>query len=129
MLIVLKDCHHLSRLIKKSTSNNPRSTVGTVTEIFDYLRLLYARVGHAYCPEHHVLIESQTIKQMVDTIDTYEDRTKLQVLARMCKNQKGTHKELFEDLMKEGFVRVKVDGEIRLLEEDIVLDKNKKHKY
>lgn len=64
---------------------------------------------------------------MVDTIDTYEDRTKLQVLARMCKNQKGTHKELFEDLMKEGFVRVKVDGEIRLLEEDIVLDKNKKH--
>ncbi|MBS5111362.1 MAG: excinuclease ABC subunit UvrA [Coprobacillus cateniformis] len=112
---------------QKTTSNNPRSTVGTVTEIFDYLRLLYARVGHAYCPEHHVLIESQTIKQMVDTIDTYEDRTKLQVLARMCKNQKGTHKELFEDLMKEGFVRVKVDGEIRLLEEDIVLDKNKKH--
>jgi len=112
---------------QKTTSNNPRSTVGTVTEIFDYLRLLYARVGHAYCPEHHVLIESQTIKQMVDTVDTYEDRTKLQVLARMCKNQKGTHKDLFEQLMKDGFVRVKVDGEVRLLEEDIVLDKNKKH--
>ena len=112
---------------QKTTSNNPRSTVGTVTEIFDYLRLLYARVGHAYCPEHHVIIESQTIKQMVDTIDQYEDKTKLQVLARMCKNQKGTHKDLFEQLMKDGFVRVKVDGEVRLLEEEIVLDKNKKH--
>lgn len=112
---------------QKTTSNNPRSTVGTVTEIFDYLRLLYARIGHAYCPTHHVLIESQTIKQMVDTIDTYEEKTKLQVLARMCKNQKGTHKDLFEKLIKDGFVRVKVDGEIRLLEENIVLDKNKKH--
>ncbi len=112
---------------QKTTSNNPRSTVGTVTEIFDYLRLLYARVGHAYCPHHHVLIESQTIKQMVDTIDTYEDSTKIQVLARMCKNKKGTHKDLFEELMKDGFVRVKVDGETRLLEEEIVLDKNKKH--
>ena len=112
---------------QKTTSNNPRSTVGTVTEIFDYLRLLYARVGHAYCPEHHVLIESQTVKQMVDTIDQYEDRTKLQVLARVCKNQKGTQKELLDDLLKEGFVRVKVDGEMMMLEDDIVLDKNKKH--
>ena len=112
---------------QKTTSNNPRSTVGTVTEIFDYLRLLYARVGHAYCPTHHVLIESQTIKQMVDTIDQYEDGTKLQVLARMCRNQKGTHKDLFEQLVKDGFLRVKVDGEMRLLDEDIVLDKNKKH--
>ena len=112
---------------QKTTSNNPRSTVGTVTEIFDYLRLLYARVGHAFCPDHGVMIESQTIKQMVDTIDQYEDRTRLQVLARMCKNQKGTHKDLFERLMKEGFVRVKVDGEVRLLEEEIILDKNKKH--
>lgn len=112
---------------QKTTSNNPRSTVGTVTEIFDYLRLLYARVGHAYCPEHHIMIESQTIKQMVDTIDHYKDGTKLQVLARMCRNQKGTHKELFEELMKDGFVRVKVDGETKLLEEEITLDKNKKH--
>lgn len=112
---------------QKTTSNNPRSTVGTVTEIYDYLRLLYARVGHAYCPEHDIIIESQTIKQMVDTIDQYEDRTKLQVLARMCKNQKGTHKDLFEQLLKDGFVRVKVDGEIHLLEEEIVLEKNKKH--
>ena len=112
---------------QKTTSNNPRSTVGTVTEIFDYLRLLYARVGHAYCPEHHVLIESQTIKQMVDAIDAYKDGTKLQVLARMCKNQKGTHKDLFEELMKDGFVRVQVDGENMLLEDEIILDKNKKH--
>ncbi|MFR2501877.1 MAG: excinuclease ABC subunit UvrA [Coprobacillus cateniformis] len=112
---------------QKTTSNNPRSTVGTVTEIFDYLRLLYARVGHAYCPEHHVLIESQTIKQMVDAIDAYKDGTKLQVLARMCKNQKGTHKDLFEELMKDGFVRVQVDGESMLLEDEIILDKNKKH--
>lgn len=112
---------------QKTTSNNPRSTVGTVTEIFDYLRLLYARVGHAYCPEHGVLIESQTIKQMVDTIDQYEDRTKLQVLARMCKNQKGTHKELLSDLLKDGFIRVKIDGEIMMLEDEISLDKNKKH--
>ena len=112
---------------QKTTSNNPRSTVGTVTEIYDFLRLLYARIGHAYCPTHGVLIESQTIKQMVDTIDHYEEGTKLQVLARMCKNQKGTHKDLFEKLLKDGFVRVKVDGEMRLLDEDIDLDKNKKH--
>ncbi len=112
---------------QKTTSNNPRSTVGTVTEIYDYLRLLYARVGHAYCPEHHVMIESQTIKQMVDTVDKFEDRTKLQVLARMCKNQKGTHKDLFQKLLSDGFVRVKVDGEMRLLDEEIILEKNKKH--
>ncbi|MEG0592229.1 MAG: excinuclease ABC subunit UvrA [Coprobacillus sp.] len=112
---------------QKTTSNNPRSTVGTVTEIFDYLRLLYARVGHAYCPTHGTVIESQTIKQMVDIIEHYEDGAKLQVLARMCKNQKGTHKDLFEDLLKEGFVRVRVNGETKLLEEEIVLDKNKKH--
>jgi excinuclease ABC subunit A len=112
---------------QKTTSNNPRSTVGTVTEIYDYLRLLYARVGHAYCPTHHVMIESSTIKQMVDTVDEYPDRTKLQVLARMAKNQKGTHKDLFERLMADGFVRVKVDGEVKLLEEEIILEKNKKH--
>ncbi len=112
---------------QKTTSNNPRSTVGTVTEIFDFLRLLYARVGHAYCPTHNVKIDSQTIKQMVDTIDLYEDGTKLQVLARVCKSQKGTHKDLLEELMKDGFVRVKVDGEMHLLEDEIQLDKNKKH--
>lgn len=112
---------------QKTTSNNPRSTVGTVTEIYDYLRLLYARIGHAYCPTHGVMIESQTIKQMVDFVDHYEDRTKLQVLARVAKNQKGTHKDLFEQLLKDGFIRVKVDGTMMMLEDEIVLDKNKKH--
>lgn len=112
---------------QKTTSNNPRSTVGTVTEIFDYLRLLYARVGHAYCPKHGTLIESQTTKQMADMVDEYEDGTKLQVLARMCKNQKGTHKDLFEQLLKDGYLRVKVNGEMRMLDEEIILDKNKKH--
>ncbi len=112
---------------QKTTSNNPRSTVGTVTEIFDYLRLLYARVGHAYCPDHGILIEAQTIKQMENIVDQYDDGDRLQILARMAMNQKGTHKDLFEKLLKDGFVRVKVDGEMRLLEEEIVLEKNKKH--
>jgi len=112
---------------QKTTSNNPRSTVGTVTEIYDYLRLLYARVGHAYCPNHNIRIEAQTIKQMQGVVDTYDDGDRLQILARMVMNQKGTHKQLFESLIKQGFVRVKVDGETRLLEDDIVLEKNKKH--
>lgn len=112
---------------QKTTSNNPRSTVGTVTEIFDYLRLLYARVGHAYCPNHHIRIEAQTIKQMCDIVDSYDDRDKLQVLARVAMNQKGTHKDTFDALRKDGFVRVKVDGELRLLDDDIVLEKNQKH--
>ena len=112
---------------QKTTSNNPRSTVGTVTEIFDYLRLLYARVGKAYCPNHGTVIESQTVKQMADTIDKYEEGSKLQVLARMVKNQKGTFKDLFEDLLKDGYIRVQVDGQTMLLDEGIDLDKNKKH--
>lgn len=112
---------------QKTTSNNPRSTVGTVTEIFDYLRLLYARVGHAYCPNHHIRIEAQTIKQMCDIVDRYDDRDKLQVLARVAMNQKGTHKDTFDTLRKDGFVRVKVDGEMRLLDDEIVLEKNQKH--
>lgn len=112
---------------QKTTSHNPRSTVGTVTEIYDYLRLLYARIGVPYCPEHHVPIKSQTIKQMMDLIDEHEDGARLQVLSPMIKNKKGTHKDLFERLQKEGYVRVRVDGETRLLEEEIELDKNKRH--
>ncbi len=112
---------------QKTTSNNPRSTVGTVTEIFDYLRLLYARVGKAYCPIHGTVIESQTVKQMADTIEHYEDGSRLQVLARVVKNKKGTHKELFEQLLKDGYVRVQVNGEALLLEDEIILDKNKRH--
>lgn len=112
---------------QKTTSNNPRSTVGTVTEIYDYLRLLYARVGVAYCPEHHIPIQSQTIKQMCDVIDEYEEGTRLQILAPIVKNKKGTHKDLFADLQKDGYVRVRIDGEVHLLEEQISLDKNKRH--
>ena len=112
---------------QKSTSNNPRSTVGTVTEIYDYLRLLYARIGHPYCPHHNVEIKSQTITQMVDRIMVLENGTKLTVMSPVAKQQKGTHKDLFENLLKEGFVRVRVDGEILLIEEVPDLDKNKKH--
>lgn len=112
---------------QKTTSNNPRSTVGTVTEIYDYLRLLYARVGKAYCPEHGCVIESQTIKQMADTIDQYDDGDRLQILARVVKNQKGTFKDYFPELLKDGYLRVIVDGEMRMLDEEIILDKNKKH--
>ena len=89
---------------QKTTSHNPRSTVGTVTEIYDYLRLLYARVGVAYCPEHNMPIQSQTIKQMCDIIDEYEDGTRLQVLAPLVKHKKGTHKDLLEGLLKDGYV-------------------------
>ena len=88
MLMRLKVYHLLLQLIKKTTSNNPRSTVGTVTEIYDYLRLLYARVGKAYCPKHDVVIESQTIKQMADTIDQYADGDRLMVVARVVKERK-----------------------------------------
>ena len=112
---------------QKTTSHNPRSTVGTVTEIYDYLRLLYARIGVPYCPEHGVPIIAQTIKQMTDTIDKYEDGAKLQILAPVVKNKKGTHKDLFARLQKEGYVRARVNGETRLLEENIELDKNKRH--
>lgn len=112
---------------QKTTSNNPRSTVGTVTEIYDYLRLLYARVGKAYCPKHDVVIESQTIKQMADTIDQYADGDRLMVVARVVKRKKGTFKDYFADLLKDGYLRVIVDGQNYMLDEKIELDKNKKH--
>lgn len=113
---------------QKTTSNNPRSTVGTVTEIFDYLRLLYARVGHAYCPNHGIRIEAQTLKQMADLVEKFDDGDRLQILARKAMNQKGAHKDLFDQLRRDGFVRVKVDGQMyRLDEDDISIEKNKKH--
>lgn len=112
---------------QKTTSNNPRSTVGTVTEIYDYLRLLYARVGKAYCPKHDVVIESQTIKQMADTIDQYADGDRLMVVARVVKRKKGTFKDYFADLLKDGYLRVVVDGQNYMLDEEIELDKNKTH--
>lgn len=112
---------------QKTTSNNPRSTVGTVTEIYDYLRLLYARVGVPYCPDHHIPITGQTITEMVNTVNQYEDGTKMTILAPIVRNKKGTFKDTFEKLQKDGYVRVRVDGEIKLLEDDITLEKNNRH--
>lgn len=112
---------------QKTTSRNPRSTVGTVTEIYDYLRLLFARVGHPHCPTHGIEITSQTIEQMVDRIMQYPEKTRLQLLAPIISGRKGEHKSLFADISKQGFVRVRVNGELRDLSEDIELEKNKKH--
>lgn len=112
---------------QKTTSNNPRSTVGTVTEIYDYLRLMYARIGVPYCPTHHEPITSQTIKQMVDRVMELEDKTRLTILSPVVHGKKGTQKDLFEHLQKEGYIRVRVDGEMKLLEEVDALEKNKKH--
>lgn len=112
---------------QKTTSRNPRSTVGTVTEIYDYLRLLFARVGRPTCPNHHIEITSQTIEQMVDRILEYPERTKLQVLAPLVSGRKGTHVKVLEDVKKQGYVRVRIDGEMYDLGEEIELEKNKKH--
>ncbi|MED4402803.1 excinuclease ABC subunit UvrA [Metabacillus fastidiosus] len=112
---------------QKTTSRNPRSTVGTVTEIYDYLRLLFARVGRPVCPTHKIEITSQTIEQMVDRILEYPERTKLQVLAPIVSGRKGTHVKVFDEIKKQGYVRVRVDGEMTELTEEISLEKNKKH--
>lgn len=112
---------------QKTTSRNPRSTVGTVTEIYDYLRLLYARVGKPVCPKHGIEISSQTIEQMVDRLLELPERTRLQVLAPIVKGRKGTHVKLFEEIRKEGYVRVRINGETYDLDDNIELNKNKKH--
>jgi len=112
---------------QKTTSRNPRSTVGTVTEIYDYLRLLFARVGRPHCPTHGIEISSQTVEQMVDRIMEYPERTKLQILAPMVSGRKGEHVKVFESIRKQGFVRVRVNGEMREVTEEIELEKNKKH--
>ncbi|MCT2537296.1 excinuclease ABC subunit UvrA [Aquibacillus koreensis] len=112
---------------QKTTSKNPRSTVGTVTEIYDYMRLLFARIGHPTCPKHGVEITSQTVQQMVDRILEYPERTKLQILAPTVSGRKGSHVKVLEKLKQEGYVRIRVDGEMREVAEDIELDKNKKH--
>ncbi|WP_332650910.1 excinuclease ABC subunit UvrA [Lysinibacillus sp. 54212] len=112
---------------QKTTSRNPRSTVGTVTEIYDYLRLLFARVGKPVCPNHGIEISSQTIEGMVDRLMEYPERTKMQLLAPIIEGRKGTHVKLLEDLKKQGYVRVRIDGELRDLDDNIELDKNKKH--
>ena len=112
---------------QKTTSKNPRSTVGTVTEIYDYIRLLYARVGVPHCPHCGKKIEKQSIDQIVDNVMKLEEGTRIQVLAPVVRSRKGEYTKLFEDLQKEGFARVRVDGEIYELSDEIKLDKNKKH--
>lgn len=112
---------------QKTTSRNPRSTVGTVTEIYDYLRLLYARIGRPVCPKHEIEISSQTIQQMVDQIMDFPERTKMQILAPIVSGRKGEHVKTLEDIKKQGFVRVRVNGEMHEVADEIELDKNKKH--
>ena len=113
---------------QKSTSRNPRSTVGTVTEIYDYFRLLFARVGEPHCPECGRKVERQTVQQIVDTLLSWPEGTRIQVLAPIVRGRKGEYRDLFEQFIKDGFVRVRVDGVFHLLEdEDIRLDKNVKH--
>ncbi|MCU5745842.1 excinuclease ABC subunit UvrA [Staphylococcus sp. SQ8-PEA] len=112
---------------QKTTSKNPRSTVATVTEIYDYIRLLYARVGKPYCPNHGIEIESQTVQQMADRILQLEERSKIQLLAPVVSHRKGSHEKLIDDISKKGYVRVRVDGEITDVNEVPDLDKNKNH--
>ena len=112
---------------QKTTSKNPRSTVGTVTEIYDYLRLLYARVGVPYCPEHNRPISSQSIEEMTNQVMNLVEGTKIRVLSPVIHGEKGTHKELLDNLKKDGYVRVRIDSEEHELEEELVLEKNKKH--
>ena len=112
---------------QKTTHKNPRSTVGTVTEIYDYFRLLYARIGVPYCPNHHKPISSQSIEEMVNDILKLENGTKIRVLGPVAAQQKGTHKDLLDRLRSEGYARVVIDEEDYDLSSDIVLEKNKKH--
>ena len=112
---------------QKTTNNNPRSTVGTVTEIYDYLRLLYARIGVPYCPNHNKPISSQSIEEMTNQILDLEIGTKIRVLSPVVHGEKGTHKDLLEDLKKDGYSRIRIDNEEHELSEEITLEKNKKH--
>ena len=112
---------------QKTTNKNPRSTVGTVTEIYDHLRLLFARIGIPYCPNHNIPITSQSIEEMVNKVLDLPLKSKIMVLSPVVWGEKGTSKDLFDSLRKDGYIRVKVDGEVHDLSEDITLDKNKKH--
>ena len=112
---------------QKTTSKNPRSTVGTVTEIYDYLRLLWARIGIPHCPHCGREIRQQTIDQIVDQVLSWPEGARIQILAPVVRSRKGEHVKVFEDARKAGYVRVRVDGSVYDLSEDIKLDKNKKH--
>ncbi|HWQ73200.1 MAG TPA: excinuclease ABC subunit UvrA [Desulfitobacteriaceae bacterium] len=112
---------------QKTTSRNPRSTVGTVTEVYDYLRLLYARIGHPHCPRCGRRISQQTIQQMVDQVLALPERTRIQILAPLIKGKKGEHTRMLEEIRKNGYIRARIDGETRDLSEEISLAKTKKH--
>ena len=109
---------------QKTTNKNPRSTVGTITEIYDYLRLLFARIGVPYCPNHHEPITSQSIEEMTNRVMNYEEGTKIEILAPIIHGEKGTHKDVLDNLRKQGYARVRVNGEMYDLSEDITLEKN-----
>ena len=113
---------------QKTTSKNPRSTVGTITEIYDYLRLLYARIGKPYCPKCKIAIEQQSVDQIVDSVMSLGDRTKIQVLAPIIRGKKGLHEKVIDNIKRSGFVRARIDGTIyELTEEEVKLEKNIKH--
>tara|TARA_R110001592_G_scaffold361025_3_gene670714 strand:- start:300 stop:3134 length:2835 start_codon:yes stop_codon:yes gene_type:complete len=112
---------------QKSTSHNPRSTVGTITEIYDYLRLLYARAGEPRCPEHNITLDAQTITQMVDKVMEREEGTRLMMLAPIVQNRKGEHLHVFQNLISQGFIRARIDGIITDLDDTPKLEKTKKH--
>ena len=113
---------------QKTTNRNPRSTVGTITEVYDYLRLLFAHIGTAHCPICHTAVEKQSVDEIVESVMTkFDDGSKIILLAPVVKDKKGTHKNIFLNLFKKGFVRARVNGEILYLEDEIELDKNKKH--
>ena len=111
---------------QKTTSKNPRSTVGTVTEVYDYLRLLYARIGVPYCPTHNIPISNKSIEEMTNKILEYPEGTKIIVMAPVVRGEKGEHKDLIEQLRKDGYARIRVDGEVKDLFEEITFEKNKK---
>src|SRR5690606_26128498 len=112
---------------QKSTSHNPRSTVGTITEIYDYLRLLFARVGDPHCPDHRLKLEAQTVSQMVDQVLALPEGTPLMLLAPVIRDRKGEHLHVFHDLKSNGFIRARVDGIVVELDYPPVLEKNRKH--
>src|SRR5690606_34833536 len=112
---------------QKSTSHNPRSTVGTITEIYDYLRLLFARVGDPYCPTHNLKLEAQTVSQMVDQVLALPEGTRIMLLAPVVRERKGEHLHVFNELKTSGFIRARVDGIVTELDYPPVLEKNKKH--
>ncbi|HOP80531.1 MAG TPA: excinuclease ABC subunit UvrA, partial [Armatimonadota bacterium] len=112
---------------QKSTTRNPRSTVGTVTEIYDYLRLMFARIGRPHCPECGREISQQTVEQMVDQIMALPERSKIQILAPVVRGRKGEYRQVIEDIRKQGFVRVRVDGRLYEVSDDIEMDRYKQH--